>query len=108
MNLKKLSLGLVALIGFGLTITLNTFATKKAVTLKYRYNLNTENGINIASNWTNVSEQATPSGCEGTAIPCLVEFENSEYTNLDAFLAANPTTEQMENSGKVASHKDLQ
>jgi len=108
MNLKKLSLGLVALVGFGLMITLNAFTTNKVTTLKYRYNLNTETGINAVTNWTDVSNQSNPSGCGGSDIPCLVQFESSEYANLSAYLSANPTADDMEDSGRVISHKDVE
>ncbi|KLT63912.1 hypothetical protein [Pedobacter sp. BMA] len=102
-NLKA---GLAILIGFGLVVTLNAFTpSEKFTTLKFRYNLNTETGINNPSNWTDVSNVSNPSGCGGDDIPCLLQFDSSEYANLSAYLTANPTASDMDDSGKVISHK---
>ncbi|MCX2584335.1 hypothetical protein [Pedobacter sp. MR22-3] len=107
--LKPITFGAIAIaLGGTLFLTESAFTAPKTVTLKYRYNLNTATGISTASNWTDVSDQPNPSGCGGEEIPCLVQFDSSEYSSITAFLSANPTIPDMEESERVVSHKDEQ
>jgi hypothetical protein len=109
-NLKNLLPLFAVLIGFGLVFTQSAFknADKKA-TLTYRYNGSNAAGVTTAANWTDPSVDPDPQGCAaGTEIPCLVQFETSEYANISAFIAAKPSNSQMLSSGKVQTRKDEQ
>jgi len=108
MNLKKLSLGLVALVGFGLMVTLNAFTNDTAAILKYRYNGTNAAGTTTLANWTDVSSQPNPLGCDGEGIPCLVEFRDDQYADMAAFIAAHNTPALIASSPYVTAEKDEQ
>lgn len=101
--------GLVALVvAFGLVFSVVAFSpAKKTATLKYRYNGPDEAGLHTPGNWSDVSAQPNPEGCEpGEEIPCLIQFETPEYDDLQDFLDQNPTLQDMIDSETVQSYKN--
>ncbi|WAC39041.1 DUF6520 family protein [Pedobacter sp. SL55] len=109
MKKNKILFGLAALVvAFGLVFSMSAFrSNEKLATLKYRYTGNNEAGLHTASNWDDVSAQPNPEGCEpGEEIPCLVEFDTSEYTDLQDFIDQNPTLQDMIDSERVQSYKN--
>lgn len=109
-NLKSLIFGLAALcLAFGLVFSVSAFTTgtKKSSTLTYRYNGNDEGGLHTAGNWSDVSNQEEPEGCEpGEEIPCFVQFDSSEYANIQIFIDENPTLGDMIDSERIQTYKD--
>lgn len=108
MNVRKLTFGLVALVGFGLAITLNAFTADKVTVLKYRYNGSNSAGTTTLANWSDVSDQPNPTGCDGEEIPCLVEFRDDQYADMSAFIAAHNTPALIASSPYVTAEKDAQ
>lgn len=93
MNLKKLGLGLVALVGFGLLITLNAFTnvTEKKAYSYWQYNLNTQSGSRTGSNYTQITNPESP-GCDDVAeLPCVIRADESinSATDLTTYLTTN-------------------
>ncbi len=109
-NLKKLLFGVVAVVlAFGLVFSLSAFTLedKKIATLTYRYDGDDEAGLNVPGNWTNISQEEEPEGCEaGVEIPCLVQFDTTDYDDIADFLSENPTLQDMIDSDHIQSYKD--
>ncbi|MCJ0741852.1 hypothetical protein [Pedobacter montanisoli] len=108
-NLKKLLFGLATLlVVFGLVFMVSAFtSSKKTATLKYRYTGNDETGLHTASNWDDVSSQPSPEGCEpGDEIPCLVQFDSGEYTDIQDFINQNPSLTDMIETNRIQSYKN--
>ncbi|MCX2586090.1 MULTISPECIES: hypothetical protein [unclassified Pedobacter] len=89
MNLKKLSLGLVALMGFGLLITLNAFtsASKKSYTY-WQYESGSLNDIRNGASYTQISEPNESPCANGLDLPCVLRVDESINTKdeLDTYL----------------------
>lgn len=106
MIFNKLSLGLVALVGFGLVATESAFTHKDPVLLKYRYTGSNASGTITPSNWNDISNETNPTGCVGTEIPCIVQFYDNEYDDMTDFLASHTTPLAIAESGKVAAERN--
>lgn len=79
MNLKKLSLGLVALVGFGLMITMNAFTEvkEKRAYSYWQYNLNAEAGSRLAANYTLISDPESPGCDDEPEVPCVIRVDQN-------------------------------
>ena len=91
MNLKKLSLGLAALIGFGLMITLNAFtnSNEKRADRYWQFNSGSTSDIRDGSNYTELSTPPSQSPCEvGDDLPCVLKVDASidSQSDLSAYL----------------------
>lgn len=89
MNLKKLSLGLVALIGFGLLITLNAFtsASKKSYTY-WQYESESIVDIRNGASYTPIASPDAAPCASGLDLPCVLRVDESVNTQakLDTYL----------------------
>ncbi|WP_316831446.1 hypothetical protein [Pedobacter aquatilis] len=90
MNLKKLSLGLVALVGFGLIVTLNAFTDVKPKTgyTYWQFESDDVSDIRDGASYTQIPVP-TSSPCEtGSDLPCVLKLDESIDTEneLDAHL----------------------
>lgn len=96
------------LLGIGLVFTQSAFKkTEKFSTLKFRYTGSDASGLHTVGNWQDVSTQPNPEGCDpGEEIPCLIEFDTSQWSSLSAYLSANSTLQDMVDSGAIQSYKD--
>ena len=82
MNLKKLSLGLVALVGFGLMITMNAFTTKseKKAYSYWQFNSNNITDVRTGSMYTKITNPEAPACAEGDDLPCVLRVEEGINT----------------------------
>lgn len=90
MNLKKLSLGLVALVGFGLMITLNAFtnAGEKKSFAYWQYDAGDVTDIRDGASYTPIAEPNTQPCEAGAELPCVLKVDESIDTEaeLDTYL----------------------
>lgn len=109
-NLKNLLPLFAMIIGLGLVFSQSAFkSSKNKAILTYRYNGSNAAGVTTVANWTDPSIEPNPQNCEaGTEIPCLVQFDTSEYADISAFIADKPSNALMLSSGKVQTRKDEQ
>jgi hypothetical protein len=102
MNLKKLTFGLVALVGFGLMITLNAFTgAKNAKTIQYQYISNSANPTDVKNiaNWQEVDGNSVGCGDSGDLV-CRYSY-NGDIEAFEDFLALPTTTPSF-----LADHAD--
>ena len=107
-NLKLVLPLFTLVLALGLVFTQSTFkVSNKSTTLRYRYIGNDEAGLKTLSNWQEIAPGDTPSICEtGTELPCLVSFEDNEYSDIVAFYNANGTSSAMFSSNRVVNKKN--
>lgn len=106
-NFRKLIPLFALVLGLGLVFTQSAFKNTHTDTLKYRFNGHNFQQLEDADKWDNISEEDEPEGCEpGTELPCIVEFDESTYADIEAFLIANPTVQDMINGDYILSYKD--
>jgi len=90
MNLKKISLGLVALVGFGLLITLNAFSNGEAkrVDRYWQFNSGSVGDIRTGTSYTEISAPAESPCEDGTDLPCVLKVDASisSQSALDTYL----------------------
>lgn len=94
MNIKKISLGLVALVGFGLLITMNGFtsnAKKTPVMVRYQFNSNVLTDLSNPIKWTEVTGTEPQSCGEPGTLPCVIEFDSNLNPDIADFLGDYPT-----------------
>ncbi|RYF25077.1 MAG: hypothetical protein EOO42_04535 [Flavobacteriales bacterium] len=101
-NLKNLLPVLALVLGLGLVLTQSAFKSGKT-TMTYQYDRNDAFGIDNPAHWNNLAETPQQSCSEGTTLPCIVQFDSSEYVDLDAFLATNDDAAKILSSGKTIS-----
>lgn len=111
-TIKKNAIVLVALVIALGTFTLMSFGEKnkkEPTTLKYRYDLSSPTGIDNPLNWTEVSSEPNPQGCQqNQPLPCLVEFTDEEFEDLNAFLEDYDNATAIMGSGHVTATKPIQ
>ena len=109
-NLKKMLFGLAALVlAFGLVFSVSAFKgpAQKTSTLKYRFIGTNSADLQDPSKWLDVSSEANPVPCEtGSVLPCIVQFENNEYTDIEDFYTQHDTAAEMFKTTRVISKKD--
>lgn len=105
MNLKKISIGLVALFGFGV-IGLSAFTEEKSAALRYQYTGTSYADTTDPSKWVDISNNPVPSECDGESIPCTIEFQDTQYANMSAYLAVHNTPALVDDDDFVTSRKD--
>lgn len=103
-NLKKLVPVFALVLGLGLVFTQSAFKASKT-TMTYQYDRNDAVGIDDPAHWNDLSVSPQESCSEGTTLPCIVQFDSSEYADLDAFLATNDDATKILNSGKTITKK---
>ncbi|WP_157263228.1 hypothetical protein [Pedobacter sp. R20-19] len=104
MNLKKMTLGLVALVGFGLLITLNAFTTFSKQNFNYwQYDSRKLSDIREGASYSPIpAPDAAP--CEsGSDLPCVLKVDASIDTQdkLNTYLhdrATFPTSGDITNA----------
>lgn len=103
---KKLFFPFVAAI-MGISLIFSAFTTsKEPETLQFRYNLDSEDGIENPGNWQDVSSVQNPTGCtQDQDLPCLIRFTTEEYDDLMDFLDQHPTADDIFDSEKVIATK---
>ncbi|WP_145860898.1 hypothetical protein [Pedobacter suwonensis] len=99
--LKKINLGLVALVlGFGLIATQSAFTTKTFGTL---YHYKDSNGtINDQASWEPVAGAPSFSCSEEEVLPCTIEVTGS----LSSYLSTYDTAEKIMASPEIRSTRD--
>jgi hypothetical protein len=108
-NLKKLLPVIAVVIGLGIFFGASAFKSinQKTTTLKYRFTGTSTTELHDISKWDDVSAQPTPAPCEtGDELPCLVEFQTSEYDNIQDFIDQNEEVSDMVATLKVTTLKD--
>ena len=93
MNLKKLTFGLVALLGFGLMITLNAFTSAKNVkTIQYQYTSSSSSPTDVKdiANWEEVDGSSSDCGDSGDLV-CRYSYDG-DIESFETFLALPATT----------------
>lgn len=110
LNLRSIT-AIVAIAIASISYVLMSFGTEEKVqsqTLKYRYNLSSAAGLENSSNWTDVSDQPNPTGCEqDQPLPCLVEFSDEDFSNLEEFLDEYDNHTAIMGSGYVKATKPI-
>lgn len=103
-NLKKLIPVAAFVLGIGLVFTQSAF--KSASSLKtYQYDDNTSANLFDRMAWIDLDVEEAISCTEGDDLPCTVQFDTSEYADIDAFLTANNTPTLIATSGRVVEEK---
>lgn len=107
-NLKKLLPVIAIVLGLGIFFSASAFKSNQhTTTVKYRFTGTSTADLHDISKWDDVSAQPTPTPCEvGTELPCLVEFQTSEYDNIQDFLDQNEDVSDMIATDRVISLKD--
>lgn len=95
---------LALVVGLGLVISQSAFKSS-TVTMSYQYDRNDAIGIGDAANWNDLSSTPQQGCSEGTDLPCIVQFESTEYPDLATFLAAHNDAAEIFSSGKTVSSK---
>jgi len=103
---KRASIAAIVAVSAAIFLSASAFMPDKRATVRYQYNNATSEGIGSSANWTQVNPNEEPAECQGEEIPCTVTFDDTEYANMDAFLAANPTLDAILASGDVSSLKN--
>ncbi|WP_316735767.1 hypothetical protein [Pedobacter aquatilis] len=85
MNLKKLSLGLVALVGFGLVITLNAFTakTEKKAYSYWQFDSGNVSDIRDGASYTPISAPSSTPCESGVDLPCVLKVDESIDTEAE-------------------------
>jgi len=93
MNFKKWSLGLAALVGFGLMITLNAFTNtnEKRAYSYWQYNLNAQAGSRVATNYTLISDPESPGCDDEPEVPCVIRVDQNIDTPAELSTYLNTT-----------------
>lgn len=100
MNLRKLNLGLVALLlGFGLVLTQSAFTPKEQAT-RYRYVNNTATDIDQVSSWEPITGSEPSCGVE-TDLPCVIMVDG----DLATYLEEHDTVTKILSSDELESSK---
>lgn len=108
-NLKLILPALAIVLSLGIVFTTSAFssADQKIQTLKYRFIGTSESDLTNPTKWQNVSEESNPESCEvGTELPCLVQFNDNEYSDIADYYSTHDTAAEMFSSLKVVSRKD--
>ncbi|RZK53174.1 MAG: hypothetical protein EOO91_18130 [Pedobacter sp.] len=107
-QIKNLIPALVIVVGLGIFFGASAFkANQKTTTLKYRFTGTSTADLHNITKWEDVSAEPTPTPCEtGTELPCLVEFQNSEFDNIQDFIDQNEEVSDMVATNRVISLKD--
>jgi hypothetical protein len=103
-NSRNLLPMLALVVGLGLVISQSAFKSS-TVTMSYQYDRNDAVGIEDPANWNDLSSTPQQGCSEGTTLPCIVEFDSSEYPDLDTFLATHDDAAEIISSGKTVSRK---
>jgi hypothetical protein len=108
-NSKNLLPLFAILLGLGLVFTQSAFkpAKKSATTVMYQYEDTNDARINLEDAWTDVTFETPESCSEGAVLPCVIEFDTTEFATLGAYLAAHPTAQAIKDDpNNVVSKKD--
>ncbi|GGE41332.1 hypothetical protein EV200_101664 [Pedobacter psychrotolerans] len=104
MNLKKMSLGLVALVGFGLLITMNAFTSISKQNFTYwQYESGRISDIREGASYSPIAAPSVAPCENGTDLPCVLKVDASIDTQdkLNTYLhdtATFPTASDITNT----------
>jgi len=112
MNLKKISLGLAALIvAFGLVFSMSAFkqAPVKKEILRYQYKNSDATDINQVTSWDDLNSLPQQDCEEGEDLPCVIEINTSTspYNSLADYLSAHSTLGAIMASDEVTVKKSF-
>ena len=104
--LFTLMLALFSFIGSKIALAIvDNDKAEEIVTMRYQYNGTDALDVTDQNAWTDVSN-TNPSPCDEEAeLPCIVEFESSEYTDIQAFLNDHPSLEDIMRAEELISTK---
>lgn len=105
---RNLLIAAIAIMAFAASaFTFLYESEKESATLKFRFPEPTAANVTDAAYWDDVSSQQNPESCDiGSALPCLVIFEDTEYASIEAYLAANNSLSAIMSSPKLVSAKE--
>ncbi|SDF97424.1 hypothetical protein SAMN05421827_102287 [Pedobacter terrae] len=100
--LKKINLGLVALVlGFGLIATQSAFTTTRATTF-WAYQPNPENNLRDYTKYMHISTPSAQCTAENEPLPCVIEVPETVVTqsDLQVFFAGKTDSQILELSAQ--------
>ncbi|RZJ92785.1 MAG: hypothetical protein EOO20_00270 [Chryseobacterium sp.] len=105
-NLKSVNkFGLVLiLVAAGVLFSQSAFRSPLA-TMTYQYEEDDDSFISDPNHWRNTDVEPQLECSEGSTLPCIVQFEDSEYASIDAFLAENDDVTKILGSGNTTTRK---
>jgi len=78
---------------------------KRVAMVRYQFDEANQSELSDPGNWTDVTN-STPQNCGPAGnLPCIIEYDSATHGDIAAFLAANPTLEQIEANAEVVSTK---
>ena len=96
------SLAVILALGASAFTTLKSKPIKKSLsTMVYYYQLSTLTGANNSANWLSESEIENPPSCEGLDVPCRVEFETTEFSDINAYLSGKTDAQVRDDAAHV-------
>lgn len=97
-TLKNLLPLFAIILGVGLVFTQSAFkSSAKKSALMFQYQESDDSRINDETAWTDVTNNAPESCSEGNVLPCVIQFDTTDYPDLSAYLAAHPTVQDIKN-----------
>lgn len=106
--MKKIYI-LFTLVALGVATVAQAFkasdSEKRVTMVRYQFDEASESELSDPNNWTDVTN-STPQNCGPAGdLPCIIEYDSATHGDIAAFLAANPTLEQIEENAEVVSTK---
>ena len=78
---------------------------EKVATLRYQYTGTNQQDVTDKDAWNDVTN-GNPQSCdEEPDLPCIVQFESTEYVDIEAFLNAHPSLGEIMDSDELISTK---
>ena len=103
--MKKYLFGSLAVI---LALAASSFTTLKSKPVKkslstmvYYYQQSTLTGASNPANWLSESEIENPPNCEGLDVPCRVQFETTDFSDINAYLSGKTDAQVRDDDAHV-------
>lgn len=88
-TLKNLLPLFAIVLGIGLVFTQSAF--KSTITKTYQYQQANNDRLFDETAWADLDIEESQSCSEGSTLPCVVEFEDTEFADIGEYLEAYPT-----------------
>jgi hypothetical protein len=96
------SLAVILALGASAFTTLKSKPVKKSLsTMVYYYQLSTLTGANNPSNWLPEGQVQNPPSCEGLDMPCRLQFETTDFSDINAYLSGKTDAQVRDDAAHV-------
>jgi hypothetical protein len=109
-NFKNLLPLIAIILGLGLVFSQSAFKSgvKQSKTeVMFQYQDADDSRIDDGDAWTEVTELTVQECTEGITLPCVVKFDTGDYADIDAYLLAHPTAQDILDDEESLQSKKL-